>query len=74
MNENPFNLVYEIELLPGEKLSLPPALIDSVGPGRWIVSVQAADEAPVSSLRRHDAFLSGYSPEDEGLYDDDSTG
>jgi hypothetical protein len=72
MNDNPSNLVYEIELLPGEKLSLPPALIDSVGPGRWIVSVRAADEVHLSSVRRHDAFLSGYAPEDEGLYDDDS--
>ena len=26
--------------------------------------------ARVQSVRRHDAFLSGYAPEDEGLYDD----
>ena len=26
--------------------------------------------AAPESIRRHDAFLSGYAPEDEGLYDD----
>jgi hypothetical protein len=26
--------------------------------------------AGAATIRRHDAFLSGYAPEDEGLYDD----
>ena len=58
----------EIELRPGEKLHLPDAITDRVGAGRWLVTVQPADVA--ESTRLHGAFLNGYSPEDEGLYDD----
>jgi hypothetical protein len=74
MNSMPLNLTCEVELQPGEKLSLPPALVDNVGPGRWIVTVQPAVEGDLPLVRRHDAFLNGYAPEDEGLYDDSSTG
>jgi hypothetical protein len=64
-------LACEIELQPGEKLSLPQALIESVGAGRWVITVEPAghDEAPI---RGHGAFLNGYVAEDEGLYDDGS--
>ncbi len=66
------NLSYEIELQPGEKLSLPQSLLDSVGAGRWLITVQPLSQPAASSpLRRHDAFLSSYAPEDEGLYDND---
>lgn len=71
MKDQPLNLSYEIELQPGEKLTMPPALVASVGAGRWIVTVQPA--RPASAVRRHAAFLNGYAPEDEGLYDDDSS-
>lgn len=74
MNTFPLNLTYEIELQPGEKLSLPSTLVDSIGPGRWIVTIQPADDIGAAQLRRHDAFLNGYGPEDEGLYDDNPTG
>lgn len=74
MTETPHNLTYEIELQPGEKLSLPPALIESVGPGRWVVTVQPAEKIETAHVRRHDAFLNGYAPEDEGLYDDNPSG
>jgi hypothetical protein len=63
MKDSPIQLTYEIELQEGEKLSLPEALVASVGPGRWLVSVQ-----PVP-IRDHSAFLNSYAPEDEGLYD-----
>ena len=67
--KNPMgNLVFEIELKPGEKLALPPALIDSVGAGRWLVTIEPAGTA---SIRGHGAFLNGYAAEDESLYDDD---
>lgn len=55
-----------VELQPGERLTLPPELLERVGPGRWMVSVRPLTEP----VRRHDAFLNGYAPEDEGLYDD----
>jgi hypothetical protein len=71
MKDQPIRLSYEIELQPGEKLSLPPALVDSVGAGRWILTIQPAQSAP--AIRRHSAFLAGYAPEDEGLYDDNSS-
>jgi hypothetical protein len=70
MNESPLNQTYEIEVLPGEKLNLPAALVDSIGPGRWIVTIQPANDSEVGPIRRHDAFLNGYASEDEGLYDD----
>ncbi len=63
MKDTPIQLTYEIELQEGEKLSLPDALVASVGPGRWLVSVQPA------ATRDHTAFLNSYAPEDEGLYD-----
>ena len=72
MKDNLVNMTYEIDLQPGEKLTLPTALIESVGPGRWLLTVQPAPETPPSSVRRHDAFLNSYAPEDEGLYDGDS--
>ena len=62
------NLEVEIDLRPGEKLKLPQALVDSVGPASWRITV-----APTSAaVRRHDAFLAGYAAEDEGRYDDDA--
>ena len=71
MNHDPAALEFAIELQPGEKLSLPTALVESVGPGRWIVSVRPwSGETGAPEVRRHDAFLRGYAPEDEGLYDD----
>jgi hypothetical protein len=65
MKDQLTHLTYEIELQPGEKLTLPPALVNSVGPGRWLITVQPAGPA----VRNHAAFLNGYAPEDEGLYD-----
>ena len=62
-------LTYKIELGRGEKLSLPAALIDSVGEGCWTITVQPAGSAD-EPTRDHRAFLDSYSPADEGLYDD----
>ena len=69
MNEANIHLEVEVELQPGEKLTLPPALINSVGAGRWLITVQPAEDSG-AAIRRHDAFLAGYAPKDEGLYDD----
>jgi len=67
MNSQLVNLTVEIKLQAGEKLSLPQSLIDSVGAGDWLITVQPASQA---LIRNHSAFLNGYAPEDEGLYDD----
>ncbi len=65
------NMTFEIELQPGEKLSLPESLANSIGPGRWLITVQPLDTPDAfASIRDHSAFLNSYAPEDEGLYDD----
>lgn len=66
-------LTYKVKIEPGEKLTLPASLIESVGSGDWIITVEQF--TPVSeSIRNHQAFLNSYAPEDEGLYDDYPTG
>ena len=62
-------LIYNVELKPGEKLTLPPELIDSVGEGHWTITVQPVNDTQPPT-RDHSAFLDSYSPDDEGLYDD----
>ncbi len=64
-------LACEIELRAGETFRLPDTLTKHIGVGRWLVTVQPADEAETTRL--HGAFLNGYSPDDEGLYDDTPT-
>ena len=71
MKSNLLNLTYEIELEPGEKLTLPESIIDSVGTGRWVITIQPlATEDLLTPVRSHSAFLNSYVAEDEGLYDD----
>ena len=62
------NLTYEFELQPGKTLILPESLVAQIGAGSWIVTIQPKPKA--EEIRNHQAFLSGYAPEDEGLYDD----
>jgi hypothetical protein len=69
MNERIKQLAYEIELQPGEKLALPRTLVESVGAGRWIISIVPAGDG-TNPVRHHGAFLNGYVADDEGLYDD----
>jgi hypothetical protein len=69
MKSDLINLTYEVELQPGEKLTLPESLVSSVGAGRWIVIVQPFPPM-TTPIRSHAAFLKSYAPEDEGLYDD----
>jgi hypothetical protein len=63
-------ITYDVQLKPGELLTLPEDLAQIVGPGHWLVSIRSADDA----IRDHSAFLNSYGPEDEGLYDDYSAG
>jgi hypothetical protein len=70
MKDELIQLSFTIELQPGEKLTLPPALVESVGAGRWILTIRPWAAPGAQAVRRHDAFLNGYAAEDEGLYDD----
>jgi hypothetical protein len=69
MSNKVLNLTYEVELQVGEKLALPDSLLANIGAGRWVVTIQAASEDSMAMLD-HSAFLNGYAPEDEGLYND----
>lgn len=74
MQSNLVNLTYQIELGPGEKLKLPQTLVDTIGPGSWVITIRPIEPIhKAQSIRDHSAFLNSYVPEDEGLYDDDST-
>jgi hypothetical protein len=75
MRSSPVSLIYEVEIQPGEKLTLPEPLVESVGPGRWVIRVQPVDAGlAFLPIRDHRAFLESYAPEDEGLYDDVPSG
>jgi hypothetical protein len=65
------NLTYEIELQPDEKITLPEAIANTVGPGRWLLTIQPLD-TPTAALptRNHSAFLNSYVSADARLYDD----
>jgi len=64
-------ITYDVQLEPGESLSLPEDAAEIIGPGHWIVSIRPANDAPHGGpIRDHSAFLNSYTPEDEGLYDD----
>lgn len=64
-------LTYDVELRPGETLHLPQTVVDRVGAGHWRITIAPLSETELGDpLRDHSAFLSGYAPEDEGLYDD----
>lgn len=68
-------LTFDIQLQPGEPLSLPKDAGEIVGPGHWVVSIRPAEDAAEPDfIRDHSAFLNSYAPEDEGLYDDYSAG
>jgi hypothetical protein len=70
MKDQLIELAYTVELEEGEKFTLPPALAETIGPGRWLLTVRPWPGPMAAPIRRHDAFLNGYVPEDEGVYDD----
>jgi hypothetical protein len=68
-------IIYDIQLRPGEALSLPKEAARIVGPGHWQVTIRSTDVAATEkSVRDHSAFLNSFAPEDDGLYDDYATG
>jgi hypothetical protein len=70
MNSKLVNVSYEIQLQAGEKLQLPEEIVDRIGEGQWLITITPLSNSS-EPLRDHQAFLNGYAPEDEGLYDDD---
>jgi len=69
MNGELIKLIYEIELQAGEKLNLPESILENVAAGHWVITIQQKAKE-TEYTRTHDAFLNGYAPEDERLYDD----
>lgn len=67
MKSQLLQLAFEIELQEGEKLTLPSSILEGIGKGKWLITIQPKSPAP---NRSHNAFLNSYAPEDEGLYDD----
>ena len=67
-------ITYNVELKPGEVLTLPKDAAEIMGPGHWLISIRPADcDTPGAPIRDHAPFLNSYTPEDEGLYDDYSS-
>lgn len=62
---------YEIEVGPGECLRIPDELTRQFAEGVWVFTIHSKDLED-DYYRDHSAFLSSYSDEDEGLYDDDA--
>ncbi len=68
------NLTYTVDVRSGERLKLPEALQNVITAGRWLITIRPYSSTAQQTLTRdHSAFLNSYAPEDEGLYDDDST-
>ena len=63
-------LTWEIDIQPGGTLQLPQSLLESMEPGHWLLTLERVNLERATSMRDHSAFLNGYAPEDEGLYDD----
>src|SRR5438477_246765 len=45
------NLSCEIDLGPGEKLTLPDMIANGVGPGRWLITIQPAGNGTIAEAR-----------------------
>ena len=67
MKNQLIQMTFEVDLATGEKLELPKNLVENLGAGKWLITIQPKSIQPV---RDHTAFLNGYAADDEGLYDD----
>ena len=61
---------FEVEVGAGEALAIPEDIARLFGAGTWVLDIRPKDEDADEIVRDHSAFLNGYGPEDEGLYDD----
>ena len=57
---------YRVRIEAEDRRRLPPSLREVFLEGEWLVTIEPAE----TTYRDHSSFLSGYAPEDEGLYDD----
>ena len=67
MKNQLLKLAFEVEIEEGEQFNLPSSIIQGIGKGKWIITIQPKN---LVSDHQHDSFLNSYAPEDEGLYDD----
>ena len=67
MKNHLIQMTFEVDLETGEKLELPKNLIENLGAGKWLVTIQPKS---FEQIRNHAAFLNSYAEADEGLYDD----
>jgi hypothetical protein len=63
-------VICEVEVKPGQKLTLPEEVVNRLAPGKYSIAIIPTEELSERPIRDHSALLNGYSPEDEGLYDD----
>ena len=66
MKSQLLQLAFEIELQDGEKFTIPSSIIEGIGKGKWLITIQPKSETKTGD-RAHDVFLKSYSSEDEGL-------
>ena len=69
MKSQLLQLAFEIELQDGEKFTIPSAIIEGIGKGKWLITIQPKSETETGD-RAHDAFLKSYSSVEEGLSDE----
>jgi hypothetical protein len=67
MKNQLLKLAFEVEIEEGEQLNLPSSVVQGIGKGKWVITIQPKT---LVSDRLHYSFLKSYAPEDEGLYDD----
>ena len=67
MKNQLLKLAFEVEIEEGEQLNLPSSIVQGIGKGKWVITIQPKTFV---SDRLHSSFLNSYVPEDEGLYDD----
>ena len=67
MKNQLLKLAFEVEIEEGEQLNLPSSIMQGIGKGTWVITIQPKT---LASDRLHSSFLNSYVPEDEGLYDD----
>ena len=67
MKNQLLKLAFEVEIEEGEQLNLPSSIVQRIGKGKWVITIQPKT---LVSDHLHSSFLNSYVPEDEGLYDD----
>lgn len=67
MKNQLIQMTFEVDLETGERLELPKNLLENLGAGKWLITIQPKNS---QAVRNHAAFLQSYAETDEGLYDD----